>query len=309
MSKFVFTTSGQFDVREAHSADAIHILGMKDVHDDLAVGKALVRQMVKRVGGNDLFKRWGMALPLDLERFPKYDLDKLVGAVWSQSGFLPSLDGDMSLKSLGAAAKAHYKAQGKRSPALKNELGGMTAEVAGDFASALSELKQFSEHAETVLKVAENSSGLAANTALKDLVKLQSEMAKSIANLHEVVVNQVVPGWFKQVEETGRSAAVTIKLTVRGLAITIGVSVAVAVVQIVLDGFSGESSGRQQDRVIALLEKQLGEFEKLRSQVDVEGSDKVLNDFIIKSVDGSFRLEVKGLRFAGGVYGKSGSSN
>ncbi|WP_448651888.1 hypothetical protein ACSHWC_29615 [Pseudomonas fluorescens] len=262
----IFTTSGQHTVRAAHSSDALHILAMPNTSDNAAVGRQLLKQMVKRSPtGNGFFKSLGK-LPLMIDAFSHHDLSKIIGAAWRQAGFIPPTTEDYSLESLGAAALKHYRAvenitAKKYRNAIPLQIRDLIASA--NFANALVDLERISDRVDsTTQKITSADTSL----ALKDLVKLQSEMSRGFARLHQVIVEEVVPGWLKQSEDAGRAAAKSIKLAAVGLVVTIGVSIVVAVMQMRADHADGVESSRQQEVIISLLKQQLSEGKETRSE-------------------------------------------
>ena len=263
----LFTSIGQHTVRAAHRSDALHILAMSDTSDKAAIGRQLLSQMVKRpLSNNIVLERLGR-IPVMIDLFNQDDLRRIIRAAWSQAGFIPPIVEDYTLESLGAAALKHYRATEK--------VGGQryvnSASVqshdftaGASFANALVDLKEISDRIDSTAQAITGADG---SSALKDLVSLQSEMSRGFSRLHEVIVDEIVPGWLRQTEEAGRAAAKSIRLTGIGLVITIFVSVLVAVAQMFADYTGSIESSKQEEAIIFLLKEQLSEEKKIRSEM------------------------------------------
>ncbi|MBC3209422.1 hypothetical protein HU755_21695 [Pseudomonas sp. SWRI111] len=268
--KYVFTSSGQCIVRSAHSSDALHILAMPDTSDNAAVGKQLLTQMVKRpVSDKFFFKKFGQ-LPLMIDAFNHHDLRSIIRAAWEQAGFIPPTTEDYSLESFGAAALKHYRAAEStwtKKHLNTTSLHGQDLIASANYANALVDLKRISDRVDSTAKALTATD---ASSALKDLVSLQSEMSGGFARLHQVIIEEIVPGWLKQSEEAGRAAAKSIMLAAVGLVVTIGVSIVVAVMQMRADNAGGVESSRQQEVMISLLKQQLSEEKEMRNELTLQ---------------------------------------
>ncbi len=265
--KTVFTTNGQFTVRAAHPSDALHVLAMPDTPNNAAVGSQLLSQMVKRPASDNIFLNKLGQLPLMIDTLNQHDLRKIICTAWSQAGFIPPATEDYSLESLGAAALKHYRAaESIREKKYTSPAPAHSQDLiaSANFANALVNLKKISDQVDSTTQAITSTD---ASSALKNLVSLQSDMSRGFARLHEVIVEEVVPGWLKQSEEAGRAAAKSIRLTGVGLVVTIGVSLVVAVMQMYADHAGGVESSRQQEIMISLLKQQLSEDKEMRSKL------------------------------------------